>query len=271
MNSPQGQGVAAPLDPAWLAGLRARAAMPPLAPRAALTIAAPRRVIGSIDAGLAAQLAGAGEPLSEQGSDWQVASPWDASLASIAGWLERQGRGGRWRNESLDVTDEQGQIVSSIERAAVRPLGITTFAVHLVVARDDGWVWVQQRALDKATDPGQWDTTMGGQVGAGESNRQALERETWEEAGLEIGQLRGLARVDRIRIRRPVPEGYMIEWIQVYSASAPAEVSPRNQDGEVHRFECLHPDELMQRLLGGEFTLEAALILADWLQRRRPA
>ena len=41
-----------------------------------------------------------------------------------------------------------------VERGVVRVLGITTYAVHLVGSRRDGAVWVQQRAFDKATDPG---------------------------------------------------------------------------------------------------------------------
>ena len=68
----------------------------------------------------------------------------------------------------------------------MRPLGITTHAVHLVGWTPDGAVWVQQRAHDKATDPGLWDTTMGGLVTAGESIAATLMRETEEEAGLAV-------------------------------------------------------------------------------------
>ena len=45
-----------------------------------------------------------------------------------------------WRDEQLAVTDAQGRTLGTVERAVVRPLGITTFAVHLVgrVARTAG-------------------------------------------------------------------------------------------------------------------------------------
>ena len=72
-----------------------------------------------------------------------------------------------------------------MERAVVRPLGITTFAVHLL-ASPDGRHWVQQRSLTKPNDPGLWDTLMGGMIPASDSMAQALERETWEEAGLRL-------------------------------------------------------------------------------------
>ena len=41
-----------------------------------------------------------------------------------------------------------------------------------------------------------------------------------------------------------------------------------NQDGEVERFECLAPEALLERLAAGQFTLEAALMLAASLRRR---
>jgi isopentenyldiphosphate isomerase len=252
----------------WLAALRERAAAPPLAPRFHLLAGAPAARIGSIEAGLAERLCSAGLLRRESASQWCVEAPIDPGLAAIARWLREQGIAGPWRDELLCVTDPQLQPLGSIERAAVRPLGIATFAVHLVAARSDGTVWVQQRASNKATDPGLWDTTMGGQVGAGESVAQALERETWEEAGLRRPQLQGLRRVEAIAFRRPVAEGYLVETIDVYEATLADTLAPKNQDGEVQGFDCLAPDALWERLLDEQFTLEAAVILAAWLQRR---
>lgn len=239
------------------------------APRVELASGEPPVRIGSIEASLAERMRLAGLPLHASASVWCVAAPLDASLAAIAQWLHANGLGGRWRNEMLTVTDERLEPRGVIERAAVRPLGITTFAVHLIAARADGRVWVQQRALDKATDPGLWDTTMGGQVGAGESVADALARETWEEAGLDVSQLQDLRKVERIEFRRPVTEGYLVEYIDVFEATLADTARPVNQDGEVQVFECLASDALFERLLDENFTLEAALILAGWLQRRR--
>ena len=236
----------------------------PLRPRAALVLATARVRIGSVEAALAQRLQREGlvQAVTE---GWQVKAPADEALEAIARWLANNGLAGRWRNELLDVTDEQGNAVAAIERAAVRPLGIKTFAVHLIGVRRDGAVWVQQRALDKATDPGLWDTTMGGQIGAGETVVQALERETWEEAGLRLVQLSGVAFFERFEIRRPVVEGYMIEQIDVYAAQLPDAAVPVNRDGEVQRFDCLPPAELSARLAAHSFTFEAAAILSAWL------
>jgi 8-oxo-dGTP pyrophosphatase MutT (NUDIX family) len=109
---------------------------------------------------------------------------------------------------------------------------------------------------------------MGGQVSAGESVAQTLERETQEEAGLAIADLIDVRHTDRLTVRRPVAEGYVIEHVEVVEATVPAELAPVNQDGEVERFECVAIAELLDRLAAGAFTLEATLILDRSLARR---
>lgn len=253
---------------AWLAEQRALADAPPLSPRDALWLDAPVAQIGSIEPTLAQRLLAAGLPLRRSAEGWCVTGHAHNALAQIARWMNQNGFGGRWRDELLAVTDTHGQVVSQIERAAVRPLGITTFAVHLVAHAERGGTWVQQRALDKATDPGLWDTAMGGLVTGGETVLQALERETWEEAGLRIAALRDVTELGRITIRRPVDaQGYMVEHIDVFEATVPAGVVPVNQDGEVECFECWPEAVLRERLMACTFTLEAGLILSGRLTR----
>ena len=268
-------GASLRLDAGWLRRLTQRLDRPAERPRVPLAIAvgraSPPIAIGSIEPALAARLAGAGLPLREVGDAWCIAAASevdvDSGLAVIARWLRAQGHASAWRDELLAVTDSAGIAIGAIERAAVRPLGITTRAAHLIVQDAHGRVWVQQRAFDKATDPGQWDTTVGGLVAAGESISQTLERETWEEAGLRIGELNALASIGTITVRRPIETGYMVEHIDMFAATVPGDVVPANQDGEVERFECLGLAELVARMQADAFTLEAAMILAAWLAR----
>jgi 8-oxo-dGTP pyrophosphatase MutT (NUDIX family) len=260
--------------PAWWQALAERAAQPPLRPRSTLHLeAAPGApAIGSIEPALAAQLRDAGLPLRQRGADECVVGEPDVALERIARWLHGAGIVRRGRDELLPVSDARdaaGAALARIERGAVRPLGIATFAVHLIAFTPHGKSWVQQRALDKATDPGQWDTLVGGLVAAQESTAEALERETWEEAGLRLPDLRELRQCGRLTIRRPVSEGYMVEHIDVFEAVVPDGTTPHNEDGEVERFECLAPEVLAQHLAEGRFTLEAALMLAASLRRCR--
>lgn len=248
----------------WIVALHRRADLPPAQPRLPLCLGHADAVIGSIEAPLAQRMSQAGLPLHEDGAAWRITGAADSSLASLAHWLRDHGLAGRWRNELLTVTRVSGTPVAVIERAAVRPLGIATQAVHLVGRAHEGGVWVQQRALDKGTDPGLWDTLMGGLMAAGESVAQTLERETWEEAGLRITDLEAVALYGRFTVRRPVAGGYMVEHTHLAAATLPKGQRPDNQDGEVQRFECLGPAVLVERLRAGEFTLEAALALLRW-------
>jgi len=252
--------------PDWLQQLRARADVPPAAPRRALRAHAGAAPIGSVEDGLALRLLGEGLPLVADGDALALTGPVDAALEALAHWLHDRGLAGRWRDEQLAVTDPAGALRGRVERAAVRPLGIATHAVHLVGRDPAGRIWVQQRADDKATDPGLWDTLVGGLVAADETVAQTLERETWEEAGLRVDALAELAPLGRLTVRRPVREGYMVEHIDMFEALVPAGLDPVNQDGEVQGFACLERAALVERLAAGGFTLEAALILAHALR-----
>jgi 8-oxo-dGTP pyrophosphatase MutT (NUDIX family) len=263
------------LDADWLLALSQRIDAAPAVPRSPLMLWAAEDLrgatIGSIDSTLALQLAAAGYPLRDDSDVWTIELPSrDAisrSLAGMAEWLHANGHMTGWRDELLAVTDANDELIGLIERSAVRPLGIATQAVHLVATDEGGGVWVQQRAKNKAVDPGLWDTTMGGLVSARESISQTLARETWEEAGLQVDELLGMAPFGRFTVRRPVPDGYMVEHIHMFEARLPAAMQPVNQDGEVERFECLGRDALIERLHADAFTLEAAAILAAWLRR----
>ena len=256
-------------DADWLAALHAGADRPPRCPRVPLWAGTSR--IGSVEPdffhaaairpALVAQTARGGE------AGWQInGDDLTASLHELAAALRAAGLAHVWRNEQLAVTDEQGRSVATVERAVVRPLGITTFAVHLAGRSPDGRHWVQQRSLAKANDPGRWDTLMGGMIPATDSVAQALERETWEEAGLRLDQLTELRRCGRISIRRPASEegaGYVVEHIDWYRCIVPEGVVPVNQDGEVAHFALMDGDEVAARLQRDEFTIEAALILLE--------
>ncbi len=260
-------------DDALWRSLRARVDAPPARPRVPLWLGAPGECIGSIEPALAQRMAAAGLCVSPtEGGACAVtpdAASVDAAFARLAAWLRAEGLITGWRDELLTVSDEHGMPRGRIERAAVRPLGIATQAVHLIGHTPDGRVWVQQRALDKATDPGRWDTLMGGLQSAGESVGATLERETWEEAGLRIGELQHLQSRGRLTVQRPVADGYMVEHIEWFDATVPQGVVPVNRDGEVVRFECLTLDALTARLKADAFTVEAAALLVQWLALRR--
>ena len=200
---------------------------------------------------------------------WQLAASnadTTSALMQLASALRDAGLAGAWRNEQLSVRDEAGVQIATIERAAVRPLGIATQAVHLVGQAVDGRFWVQQRAFNKPNDPGKWDTLMGGMVSAADTVETALQRETWEEAGLRTSDLQSLRYGARLTTHRPATDGggagYVREHIDWYTATVPDGMLPNNQDAEVAQFALMDDAQLLAAMQRGDFTLEAALIMA---------
>ena len=259
------------IDTGWLRRARERADMPPERPRVPLAVASPSarlHRVGSIEPEVARRMVAARLPIAATGDGFCIAGPAPRSLAAIARWLHAERLAAHWRGELLAVVDDAGSTVGAVERGVVRVLGLATEAVHLVGIDAGGATWVQKRAASKSTDPGLWDTLMGGQVTAGEPIGATLVRETMEEAGLAVADLRELAHGAPIVVRRPVPEGYMVERIEIFRGLVPDRLVPVNRDGEVERFERLGDDALVARLAAGEFTLEATLILGAELERR---
>jgi 8-oxo-dGTP pyrophosphatase MutT (NUDIX family) len=204
----------------------------------------------------------------EAASDANVNATTDA-LNTLAEALRDANLCGPWRNEQLAVTNPSGEVVGTVERGAVRVLGITTCAVHLVGLAPDGRMWVQKRSLNKPNDPGLWDTLMGGMISAADSLPQALVRETWEEAGLHVHTLAGVAHGGHVLFSRPSSEGggagYMVERIDWFRAVVPEGMAPDNQDGEVDEFALLPLEEVRAQVAQGRFTLEAGLVIAGFL------
>jgi isopentenyldiphosphate isomerase len=193
----------------------------------------------------------------------------DALLASLANLLRAAGCAPGWRNELLDVRDENGTAIGAIERGVMRPLGLITRAVHLSGWSADSKIWVARRALSKATDPGMWDTLVGGLVGYQEDDDRAIVREADEEAGLDEPQILQRTPLRTITtMRRRVPEGYQIEGVLTCECLLPADVVPQNRDGEVMDIACLEPSKVISMVQAGEFTLEASIVLVEDLLRR---
>lgn len=178
-----------------------------------------------------------------------------------------------WRDERYLVTCLDTRVVlGRLERAAARFWGTLTLGAHA-----NGWVagadgrpealWIAQRSLTKATDPGLFDNLIGGGVPADQSPWEALLREGWEEAGLGPELLR-TARPGRIwRLERELPEGWQVEELHVHDLQLPPDTVPVNQDGEVARFDRLPVDEALALARSGRMTVDASLATLDFALR----
>ena len=125
-----------------------------------------------------------------------------------------------WRNERYRIAD-----LFDIERAAARPFGLTTRAVHVNGIRRRRGMWLARRASTKPIDPGMLDNLVGGGISVGFSLEQTLVKEAWEEAGIpaELARTRDGAAA-QLSVLREVPEGVQSELIEIYDLELPREL-----------------------------------------------
>jgi 8-oxo-dGTP pyrophosphatase MutT (NUDIX family) len=197
------------------------------------------------------------------------------ALATMHEALRADGLIVAWRDEAFPLLTLRGEPVGvAIERAATRFWGSLTLGAHCngYVADSHGGpeqLWIARRSLTKATDPGRLDNLVGGGVPAGQSPRDAVVREAWEEAGLTPAQLPGLARGRVLHLLRDIPEGLQREWIHVYDLALPVGLTPCNQDGEVAELRLHAMPEALALAAGEQMTVDASLVTLDFALRHR--
>lgn len=188
--------------------------------------------------------------------------------------LHAQGRIRAWREEPYPLLSEQGALLAVMERASARFWGALTFGAHCngYVAGPDGrpsHLWVARRADDKPTDPGMLDNMIGCGVPHGQTPRQAVVREAWEEAGLRPEQLAGLCPGGVLNIACDIREGWQHEWLYAFDLAMPGGLTPVNQDGEVAEHRLWPLDEALQAAASGRMTLDASLATLDFALRHQ--
>lgn len=180
-----------------------------------------------------------------------------------------------WRDEPFPLYSVAGAALGvSMERAATRFWGSLTLGAHCngFVADASGRpqrLWIARRSPTKATDPGRLDNLIGGGVPLGQTPRETVQREGWEEAGLRAEQMRGLQPGRVVRLLRDIPEGLQREWVYVYDLALPAGTVPSNQDGEVAELALYGLADALALAASTEMTVDASLVTLDFALRHR--
>jgi isopentenyldiphosphate isomerase len=95
--------------------------------------------------------------------------------------------------EMFQLVDAEGRPLGAAERSACHgDPRLIHAVVHLHVLDRAGRLCLQRRSLSKDTNPGRWDTSVGGHVAAGEPVADALAREAREELGIDAAGARPL-------------------------------------------------------------------------------
>ena len=89
--------------------------------------------------------------------------------------------------ELVDLYDENRiPLGRTAERHAPKEPGEYRLVVHVCAFDSRGRLLIQRRTEEKRVWPGRWDVSVGGGVDAGETSRQAAEREFHEELGIPL-------------------------------------------------------------------------------------
>lgn len=106
--------------------------------------------------------------------------------------------------ELVDLYDENRvPLGRTAERTGPKAPGEYRLVVHVCLFNSQGQLLIQRRTPNKDIWPGRWDVSVGGGVDAGETSRQAAEREFREELGRSL-DLAGLRQSVTVNF----PEGF---------------------------------------------------------------
>ena len=193
------------------------------------------------------------------------------AMAEVCRDLSRDGVIRGWRDELVAISHHYAAPeLFRVERAASRHFGLMSYGAHMNgFARINGLAhaWIARRSPDKHVDPGKLDNLVGGRIAAGMSVDETLRKEAWEEAGIAPAMLGDVSCLGAVRVEYSVPEGLHREIMFVHDMWVPADFKPANQDGEVSEIRCMPVEDVLQKLLTGDFTLDAGTVMIDGLLR----
>jgi isopentenyldiphosphate isomerase len=95
--------------------------------------------------------------------------------------------------EMFQLVDREGRPIGQASRKECHGNPrLLHLVVHIHVFDGSGRLYLQKRSRDKDTNPGFWDTSVGGHVSAGEAVSVALAREAREELDIDAAGARFL-------------------------------------------------------------------------------
>jgi 16S rRNA (adenine1518-N6/adenine1519-N6)-dimethyltransferase len=102
----------------------------------------------------------------------------------------------------MDIVNEHDEVIGRDTRASIHARHDIHRGVHVFVVNGGGELLLQLRSANKDYCPGFWDSSVGGQVAAGESYEEAAVRELGEELACPPGPIHLVAHYDSFSTRQ---------------------------------------------------------------------
>lgn len=114
-------------------------------------------------------------------------------------------------DELFDVVDAEDRVIGVERRGVVHATGLLHRAVHILVRRANGDVFLQRRSAHKDSYPLRWDSSASGHLDSGEDYGCAALRELGEELGIPGTPVEEIASL-------PASEVTGNEFVRIYQA-----------------------------------------------------
>lgn len=112
-------------------------------------------------------------------------------------------------DELFDVVDRDDRVIGREKRGVVHATGLLHRAVHILVQRGNGDIFLQRRSMQKDSHPGCWDSSASGHLDSGEGYDDAAPRELREELGIVVAGLDCIGSL-------PASEATGQEFVRIY-------------------------------------------------------
>ncbi|XP_077980641.1 uncharacterized protein LOC144435876 [Glandiceps talaboti] len=178
-----------------------------------------------------------------------------------------------WRNENYRVQESfKSTPLMEIERSAASLFGIMQYGVHIngfCNHPDKGLcLWIARRSPTKQTFPGKLDNIAAGGLPAGVPILECLVQECGEEASIPECIARTAVPTGTVSCCYVDERGISPEVDFVYDLELPVDFQPKICDGEVSEFHFCTVEQIMEKLVSGDFKPNSALVTLNFLMRR---
>ena len=142
-------------------------------------------------------------------------------------------------------TEDRQPTGRTMIRGSEHPEGFYRIVVHVCIFNNRGQMLIQQRQPFKDGWPNMWDVSVGGSAVAGETSREAAEREVLEELGLNIS-LEGVRPAITISFK----EGFDDNYVVVKDVN---DEEIKLQEEEVQGYKWAYEEEILKMIEDGIF------------------
>ncbi len=169
------------------------------------------------------------------------------------------------------VTGWGGEPLLLLDRGVVSAFGVRAFGLHVngyVREGDLLKLWIGRRAPDKSVEPNKLDNMVAGGQPAGLTLAENLVKEAAEEADLPRSLAERAVAVGALTYCMEGELGLKPDTLFVYDLEMPADITPRNTDGEISSFALMDVAEIADLVRRSrEFKFNVALVIIDFLIR----